>query len=416
MPRSLFAILLALAGSNTSLAEDWPQWRGPLGTGISKEVHAPLEWSAKKNVAWEVQLPGPGNSTPVIWKNKVFLTCANQDGSERGTYCYQADTGELLWSKVVEYAAAEPTHNTNPACSASPVTDGDRVIVWHGSAGVFCYDQDGKELWKKDLGKFDHIWGNAASPVIYKDTVILNAGPGLNVGIIALDKKTGAEKWRKEFPGMKSEKAEEYRGSWSTPVIYHDGQRDVMLLTLPEKLYALDPLDGAEIWSCSGASKLFYTSPLVAGDVIVAMCGFHGPAMAVRGGGSGDVTETHRLWVQKEKNPQRVGSGVVVDGKVYILNEDGVAWCLDATTGEIHWKERLGGSAWSSAVAIAGRVYFTNMSGVTYAIEPSPKECKLLTKNSLDGKTMRASPAFSNGRAFLRSYEKLFCITENAKP
>lgn len=416
MRYSPLAVLLSLLALAHASAENWPQWRGPLGTGHSAEKIAPLEWTAKSNIAWEVDLPGPGNSTPVVWEEKVFLTCASKDGKSRGTYCFDAKSGKELWSQVVEYAEPEPTHNTNPACSASPAIDGEMVVVWHGSAGVLAYDHAGRELWKKDLGKFEHIWGNAASPVFYKDTVILNAGPGLNTAIIALNKKTGDEVWRKEFPGMKSEKLEEYRGSWSTPVIYRDGARDVMLLSLPERLFAVDPADGAEFWSCGGPSKLFYTSPLVAGEVIVAMCGFHGPAMAVRGGGAGDVTETHRLWVQKERNPQRVGSGVAIDGKVYILNEDGVAWCIDAASGEIHWKERLGGSAWSSAVAVAGRVYFTNMSGVTYVIEPNATECKLLAKNSLDGKTMRASPAFSNGRVYLRSYEKLFCVSEGAKP
>lgn len=408
------AILLALLATSTLRAEDWPQWRGPLGTGVSQQASAPLEWNLnqQKNIAWQVELPGPGNSTPIVWKNLVFVTCANKQGTQRGMYCFDAKTGERKWQQVVDYAGEEPTHDTNPACSASPVTDGERVVVWHGSAGLYCYDLDGNALWKKDLGKFEHIWGNAASPVIYQNLVILNAGPGLNVGIIAFDKRSGDELWRKVFPQMKSEKLEEYRGSWSTPVIYHDGQRDVMLLSLPERLYAVDPASGSELWSCAGPSKLFYTSPLIAGDVIVAMCGFHGPAMAVRGGGSGDVTETHRLWVHQQRNPQRVGSGVVVEGKVYILNEDGVAWCLDATSGEIHWKHRLGGNAWSSAVAIAGRVYFTNTNGVTYVIEPSAKECKVLATNSLDGKVMRASPAFADGRAYLRSYEKLYCISE----
>jgi outer membrane protein assembly factor BamB len=401
--------LLALSCVSLARAENWPQWRGPLGTGISTEKAAPLEWTKDKNIAWEVALPGPGNSTPIVWGDKLFLTCANKEGTVRGTYCFDTKSGKDLWSAAIEYPDAEATHNTNPACSASPVTDGERVIVWHGSAGVFCYDLDGKELWRKDLGKFEHIWGNAASPVIYKDLVILNAGPGLNVSVLALDKKTGNEVWRKEYEGMKSTKAEEYRGSWSTPVIYNDGQRDVLLLTLPERLRAVDPATGEEYWSCGGGSKLVYTSPIVAGDIVVMMCGFHGPAFAVRGGGQGDVTETHRLWVH-EKNPQRVGSGVALDGKVYILNEDGIAWCIDAASGEIHWKERLGGSSWSSAVAIAGRVYLTNMSGQTTVIEPSPESCQIVAKNSVDNKTMRASPAFADGRVFLRSYEKLFCV------
>lgn len=410
----LLALLFALLAVPTLRGDNWPQWRGPLGTGISTEKSVPLEWSAQrgqeKNIAWSIKLPGPGNSTPVVWKDRVLVTCASPDGRERGTYCFDRKTGEELWKQVVTFEGEEPTHDTNPACSASPATDGEVVVVWHGSAGARAYDLEGKELWKRDLGRFEHIWGNAASPVIYKDLVILNLGPGLNAAVVALDRKSGDEAWRKEFPGMKSEKVDEYRGSWSTPVIYNDGQRDVALLNLPEALRAIDPTTGDEIWSCRGPSKLFYTSPIVSGDTIIAMCGFHGPAMAVRGGGQGDVTETHRLWLHTERNPQRVGSGVAVDGKVYILNDDGVAWCIDAATGEVHWKERLGRGAWGSAIVAAGRIYVTDQSGTTYVVEPNASELKVLAKNPLDGKTVRASPAVSEGQIFLRSYERLYCI------
>jgi outer membrane protein assembly factor BamB len=382
-----------------------------LGTGISAEKSAPLEWSPEKNIAWKVKLPGPGNSTPIVWGDRVLLTCASPDGKERGTYCYDRKSGELKWKQVVEYTEKEPTHNTNPACSASPVTDGERVVVWHGSAGLYCYDLDGKELWKKDTGKVEHVWGYGSSPVIYKDLVILNAGPGLNVGILAFNKTSGEEVYRKTFEGMQSEKLDEFRGSWSTPVIYNDGQRDVMLVSLPEKLRALDPATGEELWSCGGPSKLYYTSPLISGNVIVAMCGYGGPAMGVRDGGSGDVTATNRLWLHDMKNPQRVGSGVVVDGHVYILNENGVAWCIEAETGKILWEERLGGTAWPSAVFAAGRVYFTNMDGTVYVIKPSPDKCELLATNKI-GELMRATPAFSDGQIFLRTYENLYCIAE----
>jgi outer membrane protein assembly factor BamB len=403
--------LLAVGFVAFARAENWPAWRGPLGTGISQEKSAPLEWSKDKNIKWQIKLPGPGNSTPIIWEGRVYLTCAAPGGKQRGTYCYDRKTGEEIWKKVVEFSGEEPTHPTNPACSASPVTDGERLVVSHGSAGLFCYDLDGKELWKKDLGKVEHIWGYAASPVIYKDLVIQNVGPGTNSYVIAMNKKTGNEVWRNEYDLMKSAKIDEYRGSWSTPVIYNDGKQDVMLLTLPEKLRAVDPATGEEIWSCSGPSKLFYTSPIIAGDVIVAMCGYGGPAMAARGGGKGDVTDANRLWVH-ENNPQRVGSGVVVDGKVYLMNEDGLVWCIDAQSGEIHWKERVGGSAWSSGVYAAGRLYFTDMQSRVYVIEPSAESCKVLAKNSLDGKTMRASPAFSNGEIFLRTDEALYCVSE----
>ncbi|HTN76671.1 MAG TPA: PQQ-binding-like beta-propeller repeat protein [Pirellulaceae bacterium] len=411
--------MLALIAVTPATAENWPQWRGPWGTGVAQEKSAPLAWSKEKNVRWRVALPGPGNSTPIVWNNQVFVTCAAEEGRQRGLYCFDRQTGREQWQRVVEFTGDEPTHSTNPACSGSPVTDGERVIAWHGSAGLYCYDLAGKELWKKDLGKFEHVWGVGSSPVLYKDLVILNAGPGLNVAIIALKKATGEEVWRKEFEGMKSTKLDEFRGSWSTPVVHREGERDVLLLPLPEKLRAVDPLTGEELWSCGGASKLFYTSALTSNDVVVVMCGYTGPAFAVRGGGEGDVTQSHRLWLHTVKNPQRVGSGVVVDGHVYILNEDGIAWCIDVVSGEVRWKERLGGGAtWCSAVLVAGKIYFANTAGDTFIIEPNPQECRRLGKNSL-GELMRASPAVSNGELFLRTYAALYCIhepTDGEKP
>jgi outer membrane protein assembly factor BamB len=415
MRPSLLAAILLAAFTSFAVAENWPQWRGPLGTGISQETKAPTIWSKDKNIKWQIQLPGPGNSTPIVWEDKVFVTCADKSGKQRGTYCFDRNSGKELWQKVVQHDSEEQTHEGNPPCSASPVTDGERVVAWHGSAGLFCYDLNGKELWRKDLGKFEHIWGTASSPVIYKNLVIQHAGPGLSAFVVAYDKNSGAEVWRKEYEGTKSEKVDEYRGSWSTPVIYNAGRRDVMLLSLPEKLRAVDPISGEEIWSAGGATKLFYTSPLISKEAIVVMCGYGGPAYAVRGGGEGDVTESRRLWLH-EKNSQRVGSGVIVDEKVYILNDDGVAWCIDVPTGEVHWKQRLGGGpTWPSAVAVGKTVYFSNSKGTVYVVEANPEECKVLEQNNTDGQTMHASPAISGGEIFLRTHASLFCIAEAAK-
>src|SRR5262249_21727056 len=148
-------------------------------------------------------------------------------------------------------------------CSSSPTSDGQRVVAWYGSPGVYCYDLAGQVLWHKDLGKVEHIWGFGSSPLIFENLVILNYGPGLNAFIIALDKQTGNEVWRREFPGQKSDKIDEYRGSWSTPVVHREGNLDVLLLSLPEKLWGVDPRSGEDLWSSGGPSKLFYTSPLI---------------------------------------------------------------------------------------------------------------------------------------------------------
>jgi outer membrane protein assembly factor BamB len=397
-----------IARPEAMFAEDWLQWRGPLGTGQSNAKTAPLAWSKTENVKWQVPLDGSGNSSPIVVGNAVFITHAPANSTRRGLHAFDRDTGKLLWKHEIEAAEKELTHDTNPYCSASPVSDGQRVVAWYGSAGVYCYDLAGNVQWHKDLGKVEHIWGYGSSPLIHENLVILNFGPGLHAFVVALDKQSGQEVWRKEYPGQKSIKVDEYRGSWSTPVVHREHGRDVLLLCLPERLGSVDPNSGEEIWSCGGASKLFYTSPLLAGDIVVAMCGYGGPAFAVKAGGKGDQTEK-TLWTHP-KNTQRVGSGVVVGEDIYILNEPGIAWCLDAKTGDKKWEQRLnGGVSWSSMDHVAGRLYVGNTAGTTFVLEANPKECKILAENKL-GETTRASPAFSNGQIFIRTYKNLYCI------
>src|SRR5262245_21068799 len=183
MTRCLSAALTALAFAATVLAGNWPNWRGPDNQGHSAEANLPLTWSDKENVKWKVPLPDEGNSTPVVWGDRIFLTQASDkkdwppkppsggpaSAHRRSLWCLNRADGKILWQKDVIYPEPESTHHTNPFCSASPATDGDRVVVSHGSAGLFCYDFAGKELWKRDLGKFEHIWGNASSPIFYGD-------------------------------------------------------------------------------------------------------------------------------------------------------------------------------------------------------------------------------------------------------
>jgi outer membrane protein assembly factor BamB len=415
MYRSLLAallIVLVVATRGPLLnAADWLQWRGPLGTGQSAEKEAPLTWSNTENVKWKVALDGPGNSSPIVVGQKVLITHAPAKSSLRGIQCYDRGTGAMLWKHYVTYEEKELTHNTNPFCSPSPVSDGERVVAWYGSPGLVCYDLAGNVLWQQDLGKLEHIWGFGSSPVIHENLVILNFGPGLNAFVAAFDKQTGREIWRRQFPNQKSEKIDEYRGSWSTPVVFRDGSRDVLLLALPSTLWAVDPHTGHTIWSCDGLGPLVYTSPLIDGDIIVAMSGYGGPALAVRGGGSGDVTEARRLWHHvTPKPPQRVGSGVIAKDHIFILNEPGVAWCLDTRTGEKTWEQRLGRDrSWCSMVHVDGRLYVSNKAGATIVLEPNTQSCQVLAENEL-GEHIEASPAFSNGQVFIRTHQNLYCI------
>jgi outer membrane protein assembly factor BamB len=186
--------------SVSARAANWPAWRGFDGLGHTPEKSLPIRWSATENVKWKVPLSDRGNSTPVIWGHQVFVTQAIEKDHLRSLMCFSRADGRLLWQKSVTYTAKEESHKDNPPCSASPVVDGERVIVSHASAGIFCYDFNGKELWKRDLGKQEFEWGSGSSPVLHGDVCILYFGPGKGAHLIALDKKTGRTIWKYDEP------------------------------------------------------------------------------------------------------------------------------------------------------------------------------------------------------------------------
>lgn len=416
MRNSLLSFLCALCGYSSLLAGDWPAWRGPHMDGHSPEKTFPLQWSDTENVQWKVPLPDQGNSTPIILGSRIFLTQATQKGHKRATICFDRRDGKQLWEQTIDFAGDEPTHETNFYCSASPATDGERVVVWHGSAGVFCYDLDGKEVWRRDLGPCRHIWGNGSSPAIFGNLVFINFGPGARTFLVALDKKSGAEAWKVDEPGGKfgADDPGSWIGSWSTPIPVTLGGRDELILSWPGVVKSFNPKTGEVLWFSTGLAKdkqdvdqLVYTSPLVNQDVIVAMAGYAGPALAIRPGGSGDVSTTHRLW----RNPsavQRIGSGVLVGEHIFMLNEPGTLQCIEWKTGKNLWTERLTTSTWGSLVHAGGRIYVTNRDGSTVVLAAQPK-LEILSRNPLK-ETTQASLAMSDGQIFIRTFKHLWCI------
>jgi outer membrane protein assembly factor BamB len=418
------ALLLTCAG--LAAADNWPAWRGPRGDGHSPEPDLPLTWSATQNVRWKVPLPDEGNSSPVVWGDRVFLTQASDKTSwppkpvsggpaaakTRSVMCFARATGKLLWQRDTLYRDLEWTHQTNPFCSASPVTDGQRVIASHGSAGLVCYDLNGTELWRHDVGKLEHIWGNASSPVLHGNLVILWCGPGERQFLLAVDKANGQTVWKHDEPGGSAGKDGKWIGTWSTPLVAQVDGHDELILGVPGKVKAFDPKTGTELWSCTGLGNLVYTSPVYSADgIVVAMSGFHGPALAVRAGGKGDVTRTHRVWHHTQKNDQRIGSPVIVGDHAYILNESGMAQCFELKTGKDIWdKKRVGGRSWSSMVATAGRLYVGTHGGDTLVLAASPT-FELLATNSLGPEEkILASVAVADGELFIRTYRDLWCI------
>jgi outer membrane protein assembly factor BamB len=412
MSRLSLPLVLLLVASPV-LAENWPAWRGPTGQGRSAEKDLPLEWSEKSNVKWKVSLPDTGNASPVVWGKRVFITQATDKGKKRGVMCFDRKKGKLLWSRSIPFDSQEPTHETNPYGAATPVVDGERVIASLGSAGLVCWDFEGKQLWHRPMGKMVHIWGNASSPILYGELAILWVGPGEKQTLVAVKKKTGEPAWRHEEPGGKSglkAGSGDWVGSWTTPLVARVGKRAELILCVPHKVKAFDPKTGKELWSCDGLGPLVYTTPLVSGEgVVVAMSGFHGPALAVKAGGSGDVTGTHRLWVHPRPNPQRIGSAALVGPHAYLINELGQGQCFELKTGKDLWnKARVTSTTWGSLVHAAGRLYVTNNKGETVVLAAGPKR-EVLARNRLDDRVM-ASIAVSDGELFIRGYKHLYCI------
>ena len=407
------------------VAENWPNWRGPAGTGIANETQLPLHWGTNENVLWRASLPERGNSTPIVWDNRVFVTQAIEAENRRALLCFERATGQLLWQRGVVVDAAESTHEANPQASSSPVTDGERVIAWFGSAGLFCYDLQGKELWRRELGPQKHVWGWGSSPSLDASRCYLNFGPGEPSFLVALDKKTGSEVWRVRAPNADSggkrpgQEQPVWAGSWSTPVMIQAGGREELIMTWPKRVLAFEPKTGRELWSCAGINPLVYTSPLYepSKEIVVAMGGFFGMALAVKAGGSGDVTETRRLW-HHPKTKQRIGSGVIHDGHIYILNDPGIAECFELETGKLIWEERLHGPAaksdnWSSMVVADAKLYAINQGGDSFVLRASPN-FEVLATNSISEPTI-ASMAVSNGDLFIRTHKALWCFRQSRR-
>ncbi|MED5401860.1 MAG: PQQ-binding-like beta-propeller repeat protein [Planctomycetota bacterium] len=401
--RLLVVPLLTLSTALPVMAGNWPAWRGTDGTGRSSERNLPVSWSPTDNVTWKTSLPGEGNSTPITWDDRVFLTCPVEGGKVRRLICLDRNNGKVLWKHDVPFAAKETTHRDNPFCSGSPTTDGKRVYASFGSAGVLACDFQGHVVWHRKLGKLTHVFGQATTPVLYKNLVIVHRGPGIKTHLVALDKQTGKTVWdTPEFA-----KNSNLYGSWSTPVIIQVAGRDELVVTMPREIKGYDPANGKELWKCGGLGTEIYTMPTVGNGLVVGISGHQGPAMAVKLGGRGDLTESNRLWLTA-KNQQRVGSGVIVGDHLYVSNATGIAQCIEARSGKVVWAKRLGGTLWGTMLAADGRLYVSNKEGDIFVLAAAP-EFKLLARNRM-AEHMKAAVAPSDGQLFVRTYKSIYCI------
>ncbi len=414
----LLSSVFVLSAVNLGFSADWTRFRGPNGIGISTEKGIPTTWNRDENIVWKVPLPSDGNGSPIVSNGRVFIASANKNGTERSLICFDRKDGGQLWDRAVKFDTKEPTHKTNPFGASTPTADGKRVVVWHGSSGLFCYDFDGNELWSNDLGDVHHIWGYGSSPVLLDGMVLLNFGPGDQTFLAAVDLESGETKWKTEEPGGNNDRNGRMVGSWSTPIVAKVGGKIQILCSMPTRVNAYNPTDGTIIWSVEGLSgrngDLVYTSPIVSDEIGVAMGGYTGPGIGFKLGGSGDVTKSARLWHDTKPNPQRIGSGMIVGNYIYMANEPGIAQCLELDTGNVVWETRLqGGKLWGAIVMADGLLYVTNQQGNTLVFRPNPEKFELIETNPLN-ETTNATPAISNGQVFIRTFKHLYCIGNSA--
>ena len=420
---------------------DWPQWRGPDATGIATEA-SPTRWSATENVRWKSPLGGLGVSTPIVSGDRVFVTsqvgagvrragnhprlvqggnaaaageqalgAAKTDaaGSEARTFFLieslnRAD-GRPAWQHRFEATGDFPgDHDKHNMATPSPVTDGRMVYTWFGTGQLVALTVDGKLVWERHLGReiapFDIQWGHSSSPVLHDDLLLLLCDQPSASYLLALDKRTGKEKW----------KADRGKGrfSYSTPLVVRAGSRTEVIVNSNERVDAYDAANGALLWHVGDANRFPVPSPIVHDGVIYMSRGYRsGPFFAVRPGGSGDVASTHVLWHVPTGAPY-VSSLVYQDGRVYMANDVGVLTAVDAKTGERVWQERLDGVFSASPVAANGHVYFASENGETIVVKAGATP-SVVARNALGERTI-ASPAIAGGRIYLRTDGHLFAI------
>ncbi|MBX3732632.1 MAG: PQQ-like beta-propeller repeat protein [Verrucomicrobiae bacterium] len=423
MRRHLWIAILSLVTPGLLPAANWPSWRGPNQDGTTSETNFPVAWSREKNVRWRAELPEAGNSSPIVWGHHVFVTQAVDDGRRRTVMAFDRDSGRPLWQQGVDYDEADPRHKTNPHCAASPVTDGERVVASFASAGVVAYDLEGRQLWRTDLGRQRHTWGQGSSPVLSGDLVIVYHGPGEFSTLWALDKRTGEKRWsvplKEEHPPERFDgfagQSDGMIGTFSTPLVVPAAGRQEVILPVVNRLRAFDRDTGRPLWSADGMNPLVYASPIYADGTVAILGGFFGSAIFIKPGGAGDVTD-RRLHYERRLKKHCIGTPVVRDGHLYSSLTDGFGQCMELATGEVVWEERLPASGassqtWSSPVLSGDRLYIVNQSGDTLVLRSAPK-FEVISVNPV-GEPSNSTLALSDGRIFLRTETALWCLAED---
>jgi outer membrane protein assembly factor BamB len=401
----LSPILLATALAAGPRAEDWPEFRGPTGQGHSTERGLPLDWSESRNVAWKAPVPGLGWSSPVVAGGRVWLTTAVKErGGSMRALAYDVESGRPLVNvEVFHSRSGDPLNVKNSLASPTPILDGDRVYVHFGAEGTAALTTDGSIVWKARL-PYESQHGNGGSPIVFGELLIYSGDGSDTAFVVALDKRSGKVRW-------KTSRRQPADQAYSTPLVIRVGERDQVVSVGAYRAVAYDPETGKEIWRVSYADGFSNVPRPVFGHGLVYIAtGFQQPSLlAVRADGAGDVTRTHVAWTLRRAAPL-TPSPLLVGDELYLVNDNGIASCLDATSGKVHWQQRLNGNYSASPVFADGRIYFLDEDGRATVIAPGT-EFKLLSTSHLDGATL-ASMAISGGSIFIRTDRYLYRIKQ----
>jgi outer membrane protein assembly factor BamB len=414
-----FALLLAGPPEKPAPADAWPQWRGPTHDGVAPNAGLPVRWGKDENVVWKTPLPGKGNSTPAVWGDALFVTA--QQGDRLLLLRLDRADGKVVWQREVGKGTpgyqGPPGpgrfHNEHNMASPSPVTDGRHVWAHYGNGDLACYDFAGNRVWTfnltERLGPYTVWWGHANSPCLAGNLLISACmqdpkGGGKSY-LVAHDKRTGVEKWRvPRDTGAKAEPADAY----TTPLLHRRNGRPELIVFGGNVLDAYDPATGDRLWYCRAfKGNRVISSPTIAGDTVFAVQGMKGPVVAVRAGGTGDVTDTHVRWRYAGPTPDSA-SPVAAHGLLFLVSNEGMAVCLDGKTGKEQWRQNLGDAFRASPLAAGDRVYFFGKSGTTTVVAAA-REFRVIAESEL-GEATVASPAVAGGDLFVRTEGHLYRI------
>ncbi len=428
------------AFASTAPETNWPQWRGPDGSGISTEVNLPEEWSGTTNIKWKTPISGKSHSSPIVWGKKIFLTTAIEgavvpgaqaakhmiEGKEflhpdsvgadrKHTFkviCLDRDTGKILWEQTAfEGTPYDNRHRKSSYAASTPATDGKLIYAFFGSEGLYAYDFNGKQAWKADLGKLGTVgMGTGTSPIVYENLVIVQCDheSGEESFIVALDKKTGKQIWRTP---------RKVQVSWATPILVRTPKRAELITSGNEAVVAYDPATGRELWRSKGVNSNAIPSPVATRDMVVISAGFPAKtAYALRLGGNGDLSSPANIVWSYAKGTAYVPSPILYGDYLYLMTDRGILTCLDARTGEVKYEGGripVPATFTASPVAFDGKLLLTSEDGDTFVLRAGPKH-EVIRTNSV-GEPVYASPAISDGQIFIRGEKNLYCISRMKK-